>query len=186
QKTGIMLGNFYGIQIYCFSVLLFPNQSFQFDSQAENSDSDSVFIEYFVRFCKAVEKGVFKLIIGTQKWEFCLRKCFFKSFQAIVELVVSHGGSIISHHRHEFKFKFAAKKIKVRSSLKHISRIQKQNIFFFLSYLLNQCCSSRKSTLIGISGIRFIKRFNTAVLVIGMKNGDFISRSGSKDGIFCP
>ena len=90
--------------------------------------------------------------------------------------MIPHSSRIIFHHGHELKFELAAKHIKIRRSLENIATIEQKYIFFHASNLLYQSGSPRKSSLIGISAVPFLERLYPAVLVVGMKNGDFFRR----------
>ena len=71
-----------------------------------------------------VQNGIFKIVVGAQKREFSIWLNFFKTFQTIIKIMIAHRRGIITHHRHEFKLQFTAKKIEIRCSLKNITGIQ--------------------------------------------------------------
>ena len=90
--------------------------------------------------------------------------------------MVSHSSRIIFHHGHELKFQLTTKHIKIRRSLENIATIEQKHILFHASNLLYQSSSPRKSSLIRISAVPLLERLYPAVLVIGMKNGNFFRR----------
>ena len=64
-----------------------------------------------------------KVVVAANKREFGMVKHVSKALKAIVKVMVAHGGCVIPHHAHQFKFKLATIHIKKRRALKNITGI---------------------------------------------------------------
>src|SRR5690606_22297428 len=98
EETRIMLGDFNRIQIFRFAITLFAYETGEFNAEAENPDTDAVFIKDFVRHSLSFKNGIFEIVIRAYKRKLSIWQSFLKTFETIIELVVSHGRGFITHH----------------------------------------------------------------------------------------
>ena len=116
-------------------------------------------------------------IVAHQDREFSVVcQLFYKVVHAGIEIMVSHHACIISHHLHGPHFRLSFEDIEVRCSLKNITCIQQQYIGFLCPDVADDLCPCSDATHAGISGAIHRKRIQTAVHIIGMKDGQFMGR----------
>src|SRR5690606_29667510 len=88
--------------------------------------------------------------------------------------MISYGSGVIFHFTHQFKLQYSTVKVEKRSSLESIPGIEQKCIRVLLPYLFNKCCPSCHSTHISIPWIVWPKRFNMAVYIVSVQDGDML------------
>ena len=85
-------------------LVLGDGTGFKLDTNSKNTDFNSVFVNYFIRFHMAIHNRVFKIIIGINKFKTCIRQLVIQTFNTIVKIMVANGCQIIFHQAHQFEF----------------------------------------------------------------------------------
>src|SRR5207244_13485945 len=111
--------------------------------------------------------GILRPNVGTEKWEGCFLAKAFQMPHAEIEIMIADGDGVVAHEVHDGDVRFAAVHRGQRRSRQQVSAVHDEEMFGFLSDLLDQ---GRTPFNAPESGERAVfDRLDGAVMFVGVQ-----------------